>query len=145
MQNANIVKDLVQVSRDGLEFYEDAMSEVKSERLKDVFSRMAGHKRTLIAALSSKLAMNDENVPTDGTFAGSVRKTYADVRAMLSSNEDKIYVGQLEEAEDRMLKHFEEAIADTSDPSVKSLLQQHFPQVRACHDEMSGLKHQLAA
>lgn len=145
MQNANTLKDLVQISRDGLEFYEAAITEVKSERLKSVFTRMAGHKRTLIAALSSKLAMNDESVPTDGTFAGSVRKTYADVRALLSSNEDKVYVAQLEEAEDRLIKHYEKALEDATDPSVKGLLKQHFPQVRAAHDEMRALKHQNAA
>ena len=145
MQNANTVKELVQISRDGLEFYEHAMSEVHSERLKSVFSRMAGNKRALIASLSSKLAINDENVPTHGTFAGSVRQTYADLRAMVSANDDKVYVAQLEETEDRLLKHFEKALDDTTDPSVKGLLQQHFPHVRACHDEMSALKKQLAA
>lgn len=145
MQNANTLKDLVQISHDGLAFYEDAINEVQSDRLKSVFSRMAGHKRTLIAALSSKLAMNDESVPTEGTFVGSVRKTYTDIRAVLSANEDKIYVAQLEEAEDRLLKHFEKAIEDATDPSVKGLLQQHFPQVRAAHDEMRALKQQIAA
>ena len=145
MQNANTVKELVQISRDGLEFYQDAMNEVQSERLKAVFSRMAGNKRALIAALSSKLAMNDEDVPTDGTFAGSLRKTYADVRAKLSSNEDKVYVTQLEETEDRLLHHFQSALDDTTDPSVKGLLQQYYPQVKACHDEMRSLKQQLAA
>jgi uncharacterized protein (TIGR02284 family) len=145
MQNANTVKELVQISRDGLEFYQDAIDEVQSERLKTVFSRMAGNKRTLIAALSSKLAMNDENVPTDGTFAGSLRKTYTDVRAMLSSNEDKVYVSQLEETEDRLLHHFQKALDDSTDPSVKGLLQQYYPQVKACHDEMRSLKQQIAA
>lgn len=145
MQNASTVKDLVQISRDGLEFYQDAMGEVRSERLRSVFDRMAASKRTLIDALSVKLAVNDEDVPTDGTFAGSLRKVYADVRATLSSNEDKVYVAQLEEAEDRLLKHFEQAIKDATDPSVRALLQQHYPQVRASHDEMRALKQQLAA
>jgi uncharacterized protein (TIGR02284 family) len=145
MQNAHAIKELVQISRDGLEFYEDAMKEVKSERLKGISASMAGHKRTLIAALSSTLATHDESVPAEGTFAGSVRKAYADVRATLSSNEDKVYVAQLEDNEDRMLKHFEKAIEDATDPSIKGLLQQQLPQVRACHEQMRTLKHEVAA
>lgn len=145
MKNADTLKEIVQISRDGLEFYQDAQNEVESERLRAVFARMANNKRTLIAAFSSRLAMNDEEVPTDGTIAGSLRKVYTDVRASMSSNEDKIYVAQLEETEDRLLKHFSDAMADSTDPAVKSLLQQHFPQVRACHDEMRTLKQQLAA
>ena len=50
-----------------------------------------------------------------------------------------------EQAEDRLLKHFEEALNEAEDPSVRSLLQSHFPQVRACHDEMRDLKRKLDA
>lgn len=145
MQNANSLKELVQISRDGLEFYEDASTKVSSDRLKSIFTRMAGHKRTLIEALSTKLEMNDESVPSEGTFAGSLRKTYADVRAMLSGNEDKVYVAQLEETEDRLLKHFEKSLEDATDPSVRSLLQAYIQQVRASHDEMRALKRETAA
>lgn len=145
MQNASNLKELVQISRDGLEFYEDAITKVTSDRLKSIFSRMAGHKRTLIEALSSKLEMNDESVPSEGTFAGSLRKAYADVRVMLSGNEDKVYVAQLEEAEDRLLKHFEKSLEDATDPSVRSLLQAYIQQVRASHDEMRALKRESAA
>jgi len=145
MKNASTVKEIVQIARDGLEFYQDAATEVKSERLKAVFSRMANHKRQLITALSTNLALNDEEVPTDGTMAGSIRKGYAEVRTMLGANEDKTYVTQLEETEDRLLHHFEDALKDCDDVGVKTLLQQHYPQVRACHDEMRALKQQHAA
>jgi len=145
MKNANTVKEIVQIARDGLEFYQDAATEVKSERLKAVFSRMANHKRQLITALSTNLALNDEEVPTDGTMAGSIRKGYAEVRTMLGADEDKTYVTQLEETEDRLLHHFEDALKDCDDVTVKALLQQHYPQVRACHDEMRALKQQHAA
>ena len=145
MKNASTVKEIVQIARDGLEFYQDAATEVKSERLKAVFSRMANHKRQLITALSTNLALNDEEAPTDGTMAGSIRKGYAEVRTMLGADEDKTYVTQLEETEDRLLHHFEDALKDCDDVGVKALLQQHYPQVRACHDEMRALKHQHAA
>jgi len=145
MKNASTVKEIVQIARDGLEFYQDAATEVKSERLKAVFSRMANHKRQLITALSTNLALNDEEVPTDGTMAGSIRKGYAEVRTMLGADEDKTYVTQLEETEDRLLHHFEDALKDCDDVTVKALLQQHYPQVRACHDEMRALKQQHAA
>lgn len=145
MKNASIIQEIVQISRDGLEFYEHAASEVKSDRLKGVFGRMAGHKRQLISALSTDLSIRNEDVPTDGTIAGSIRKGYADVRAALSSNEDKVYVAQLEETEDRLLEHFNDAIANCDDPTVKALLQKYYPQVRACHDEMRSLKLQYAA
>jgi len=145
MNNADTVQDLVRIANDGAEFYRDAAEKTDNPQLRSVFSRMLNHKQTLAGSLRGKLAANNEDAPRDGTFAGSVRQTYTDVRAKLSSNEDKIYVGQLEETEDRLLKHFEEALDEVKDPAVKSLLQAHVPQVRACHDEMSNLKKSMNA
>jgi uncharacterized protein (TIGR02284 family) len=140
---ANTVQDIVRIANDGADFYRDAMEKTDNPNLRSVFSRMLSHKQTLAGSLRSKLKIENVEAPKDGTFAGSLRKTYADLRAKLSSSEDKVYVAQLEETEDRLLKHFEKALDEIQDPSVKSLLQSHAPQVRACHDEMSQLKKSI--
>jgi uncharacterized protein (TIGR02284 family) len=145
MKHADTVQDLVRIANDGAEFYRDALEQTSNPRLREVFSRMLNHKQSLAGSLRGSLQRNLEDAPKDGTFAGSLRKTYADLRAKLSSNEDKVYVAQLEEAEDRLLKHFEEALTEVTEPSVKTLLQSQAPQVRACHDEMSRLKKSLNA
>ena len=145
MKNAEKLQELVSIARDGASFYDAAGKEVHDPSLKLLFVRMADHKRHIINSLSGKLAANYEDIPKEGTFAGKVRKMYADVRATLADNEEKVYVSQLEEAEDRLLEHFEEAIKDVDDVGVKSILQNHIPQVRTCHAEMSALKRRLAA
>jgi uncharacterized protein (TIGR02284 family) len=144
-KTANVLSDIVQVARDGADFYDAATREVKSPQLREVFARMAQRKRELIGALAGRIRSEGEKVPDSGTFAGSIRKVYADVRAGLSSNEDKIYVGQLEEAEDRLLHEVEDAIKDSDEPELRAILQQHLPSIRACHDEMRGLKQAWAA
>jgi uncharacterized protein (TIGR02284 family) len=140
MQNARDVKELVQIARDGASFYNEAMQKVEDPQIKAIFSNMAQHKQRIIESLSTNLRMNDEEPPARGTAAGMIRQGYADLLAAVSSKDAKVYVSQLEETEDRLLRNFEEAIADADDPSVKSLLQTHMPQVRACHDEMRALK-----
>lgn len=145
MKNADTLQELVSIARDGAMFYDEAGKEVNDPSLKTLFLRMADHKRALISALSGKLAAAHEDIPTEGTVLGKLRRVYTDVRTSLSSNEAKVYVAQLEETEDRLLEHFEEAITSTDDPTVRSILQNHMPQVRACHDEMRALKQRLAA
>ena len=145
MNNANTLQDLVQIARDGVEFYTEAGKEVKDVTLKATFARMAEAKRDLIASLSTKLVASGEDVPTSGTALGKLRQMYADVRASISSNEEKIYVGQLEETEDRLVEHYESAIKEVKDPLVLAMLQAHMTRVRACHAEMRGLKQRLAA
>jgi uncharacterized protein (TIGR02284 family) len=144
-KTANVLSDIVQVARDGAEFYDAAVKEVKSPQLRDVFARMAQRKRELIGALSSRIRLEGESAPDSGTFVGTLRKAYADVLAGMSSNEDKVYVGQLEDTEDRLLKEVTTAIKDTDEPELRALLTQHLPTIRACHDEMRGLKQAWAA
>lgn len=145
MKNVNTLQELVSIARDGAKFYDEAGKEVNDPSLKLLFLRMADQKRTLIASLSGKLAANHEEIPTDGTIAGKMRRAYTDLRTSLTSNEAKVYVSQLEETEDRLLEHFEDALKDVEDPGVRSVLQTHMPQVRACHAEMSAAKKRYAA
>ncbi|MEZ5465597.1 MAG: PA2169 family four-helix-bundle protein [Lysobacteraceae bacterium] len=145
MKNANTLQELVSIARDGAKFYDEAGQEVKDPSLKPLFARMADHKRTLIADLSGTLAANHEDIPTSGTVAGKLRQVYTDVRSSLSSNDAKVYVSQLEETEDRMLEHFEDAVKDVDDAGVRSILQSHLPEVRACHAEMRAAKQRYTA
>lgn len=145
MQNPDTIQTLVQISRDGLEFYEEARAKVSSPRLRDTFARMAMHKRNLIDVLGGRLAAGNEDIPTEGTLIGSLRKTYADLRTRIGSDKEQVYVEQLEETEDRLLNHYEEALAKAQDPHTRSTLQAHLPRVRACHDEMRALKQLMAA
>ena len=63
----------------------------------------------------------------------------ADTKAALSSDEDATYIAQLEEAEDRILHAFEEAM-DGHEPDLRAELATQMPKVRACHDRMRDLK-----
>lgn len=143
--NASLLQDIIQIARDGAAFYDAARSEVRNPALKETFARMAGHKRDLIAALGGRLQAIGETVPDGGTLVGALRKAYADVRATLSSDEEAVYVRQLEETEDRLLEHVLDAISRADDPMVRNQLESHLRTVRACHDEMRTLKQRWAA
>ena len=145
MKNANTLQELVQIAHDGVEFYTEAGKEVKDVDLKATFERMAAAKRDLIGSLSTKLIASNEDVPTSGTVVGKLRQLYADVRASMSSNEEKVYVAQLEEAEDRLVEHYDAAIKEIDDPLVLAMLEAHMIRVRACHSEMRALKVRFSA
>lgn len=143
MQNASNVKDIVQIARDSASFYTEAMQKVDDPHIKSMFSSMAQHKQRIIDSLSEKLKMGNEIAPEHGTVAGTIRKNYADLLASFTTNDAKVYVSQLEETEDRLLRHFQEAIQDAEDPGVRALLEAHMPQVRSCHDQMRTLKNSM--
>jgi uncharacterized protein (TIGR02284 family) len=143
--NAKELQELVQIARDNADFYESARDDVKNPALKDIFTRMAAAKRSLIQSLGARLALSGEEVPDSGTMAGNMRKMYADMKASFSKNDDAIYVAQLEEAEDRLLEHFNASLQKLDDVRMREAVSAQLPQVRACHDEMRALKRRLAA
>lgn len=141
----NALRDLVQIARDGADFYAAAEPEVTDAHLKTIFERMAASKQDLIDALSGRLEMIGETPPVTGTKLGALRKAYTDVRANLSPDNERVYIAQLEETEDRLLHHLEDALRDSDNDEIRSQLQAHLPKVQACHDEMRRLKAKILA
>lgn len=142
-KNTRMLKELVQIARDNADFYESAREDIKNPAMKDLFTRMAAAKRNLIQGLGARLALSGEEVPDSGTTAGNMRKMYADILASLTSRDEAVYVSQLEEAEDRLLEHLNEALQEVDDVAVREAVTAQLPQVRACHDEMRALKRRM--
>lgn len=136
------LNELIEITRDGQRFYQHAHDEVKDVRLKVLFRDMSQSKKELISALAVKVSANHEKPAVGGTMLGKLRQVYADTKAALASDEAATYVAQLEEAEDRILHAFEEALK-AAEPDVQALLALQMPTVRANHDRMRNLKQSM--
>lgn len=136
------LNELIEITRDGQRFYQHAHDEVKDVRLQALFRDMSQNKTELIRALSVKVAANQQKPADGGTFIGKLRQVYADTKANLVSDTEATYVAQLEEAEDRILHAFEDAL-ESAEPGVQALLAAEMPKVRASHDRMRNLKQSM--
>lgn len=139
-QKTEQLNELIAIIRDGQRFYEHAHDEIGNEQLKALCRDMAQAKHQIIQALSVKVAANHEQPTDSGTLVGKLRQAYADARATLASDEESTYLAQLEEAEDRILEAFEDAM-ETAQPDVQALLAVEMPKVRACHQRMRELSN----
>ena len=72
--------------------------------------RAAWLAQELLSSFSDDLARVSLEPASGGTLMGKLRQVYADTRATLAKDEDATYVAQLEEAEDRILHAFEDAL-----------------------------------
>lgn len=136
------LNELIEITRDGQRFYEHAHDEVKDVRLQVLFRDMSLSKGELIRALSFKVAADREQPASGGTFVGKLRQVYADTKASLTSDKEATYVAQLEEAEDRILHAFEEALED-AEPDLRTVLLAEMPKVRGNHERMRTLKQSM--
>ncbi|MCJ0972104.1 PA2169 family four-helix-bundle protein [Pseudomonas sp. PS1] len=137
--NMSQLNELIEITRDGQHFYQHAMEAVKDVELQHLFRDLAQAKTHVIQALSVKVAANQEQPAQGGTTAGKLREVYADTKARLS-DPDAVYVDQLDQAEERILGAFEDALK-TAEPDVRALLAIELPKLRACHARIHALNH----
>src|SRR5690606_1511402 len=73
------INDLIEIARDGSEFYTEAASKVDNPELASLFTRMAGHKREIVNGLTADVAAIGGEPADSGTMAGSMRQAYANL------------------------------------------------------------------
>ena len=146
-KNADLLQDLLEIASDSENFYRAASGAVELPFLKNEFAHMADAKHVLVTELSAHIEARGEVPDAGGTLAGSLRQTYTEVLAALSQTPAATYTyaAQLEESEDRLLKHFDQALVDTDSMAVRAVLLTELPKLRQSHDQMKQLKDTLAA
>jgi uncharacterized protein (TIGR02284 family) len=135
------LNDMIEVLNDGRTFYQDAAKHVERADLSSLFERMALTKGSIASDLRTAVVAHGAKPAEGGSFAGSLRKAYGEIRANLSNHKDYQYVVQLEEFEDRILHAFEDAVANVNDQVVRNIAERYMPDVRRDHDEMRTLKN----
>jgi uncharacterized protein (TIGR02284 family) len=135
------LNDMIEVLNDGQKFYREASVEVKSSDLKTLFNRMANTKQAIANDLRTAVVASGTKPAEGGTFAGTLRKAYAEARTKLSSDKDYEYVAQLEQFEDRILNAFKDAASKSDDQGVRTIAYRYMPEVTRDHIEMRTLKH----
>jgi uncharacterized protein (TIGR02284 family) len=143
-KTSSTLNELIQLLHDGETFYNDAAQKVGMP-YRDLFQRMARIKVAIASELAVHVTGHGDTPSESGTVMGKLRKSYADLRASIGKNPEKVYVAQLEETEDRILEAFRSHLKDSDITEVRNILTRHLPEVQKTHDEMRALKINLAA
>jgi uncharacterized protein (TIGR02284 family) len=134
------LNNLIEICRDGINFYRDAAEKIDDAQLKALFQRMAQAKADLVQSLATEVRLEGGKPADKGTLVGEFQKLYGELRAKFG---DKRYgfVAELEQLEDRLMAAFQRAAFDDDSPlPVRTAASMHLPEVRACHEEMARLK-----
>lgn len=145
--NLSTLQELAQLAQDAKDFYDAAAKAVANPELRDEFARLADAKLKLIAVLAGHIKARGELPERVGTLAGGMRQLYGEILAALTrkDREAYTYAAQLEEAEDRLLRRFEEALAEIESPMLREQLLPLLPRLKRSHEQMQRLKAALAA
>jgi len=142
-KTTHTLNDLIEIARDGKDFYTEAAGKVKDAELSALFTRIAGVKDELVRSLSATVVAAGGKPADHGTVVGSMQQVYGKVRATLGDTQYG-YVAELEESEDRLLKAFKDTLTDSdTTPAARQEVQRLLPQVQECHAVMRDRKHAM--
>ncbi|HJU08666.1 MAG TPA: PA2169 family four-helix-bundle protein [Rhodanobacteraceae bacterium] len=137
------LQEIAQICRDGNAFYHDAAEKMQDDDLRVAVQEVGRIRGALCEDIHAWLRQKGEEPSAGGTFYGTLHKLYADLRARLAIDSDRIYVAELEEAEDRLLHSLEQAILAVEPAKARAVLRQYMPAARAAHERMRMLKQAL--
>jgi len=142
-KTAHTLNDIIEIARDGQDFYTEAADKVKDAELSALFTKIAGVKSQIVTSLSSTVAATGAKPAEHGTVVGSMQQFYGKVRATLGDTQYG-YVAELEESEDRLLKAFKDTLTDSdTPPAARAEVSRLLPLVQETHDVMRNRKHAI--
>jgi uncharacterized protein (TIGR02284 family) len=144
-EKIDTLNDLIEITRDSATFYNDAAKAVPNPALKSLFGEMASSKQGLVGAMSREVRLEGAKPATTGTVRGAWDKLYGEVRSKFGDT-NYGYVKELEATEDRLMKAFNEVVADDDVPAaVKQSVSSYLPTIRSHHDMMRDRKWTMQA
>ncbi len=139
----DVLYHLIDVCEDAKAFYESAAEKAEDPYIETVFKNMAYIRSSIIVDLSRFVKANGGDPEKSGTIPGKTAQFFGELVAHIKPDTDKTLVTHLEEAEDRALKEFHDAMAQNIPLQTKAVLSQQLGTLQETHDYMKALKDRL--
>lgn len=142
-ETASTLPDLIQISRDGCEFYEEAARSVSDKKLSRVFTDMAKAKSDLATNLASEVKPAKGKAPRPIDLVGEVGQTYAGIgRAPKSVT--STHITALEQSETHIQGSLQKVVMDRDNSFViRVLAKQYVSKAEALKAELRSRKRTL--
>ncbi|MCX7563814.1 PA2169 family four-helix-bundle protein [Xanthomonadaceae bacterium XH05] len=152
-ESLNILPELIEASREGVDFYAEAADAVKDSELSKLFRRMAEAKSTLVEELSQEVgarpaggkARAAKRASKPAEWVAHVNATYTALRGGLKAIKPD-QVTQIEQAEADLLGRVQRIRHDRDHSYVvRVLAMQYEAKARVVHEGLRARKRRLTA
>jgi uncharacterized protein (TIGR02284 family) len=131
---------------DSINGYEDAATNIESDRFRQMFRDFASDRQRAVEDLRSEVRRLGGDPEDSGSFLGKTHQRWVDLKAAITGRDEKAIINEVERGEDYLKEKFETAL-DSGNLSgeSRSVVERCYQSVRRGHDQMSQLKHGMEA
>jgi len=119
--STHLLHDLVQISRTGTEFYEEAAKSIADKKLKRVFADMAKAKTALADNLAAELKPAPKRTKSGTEMLDEIRKTYTGIKTVNTAS-----ITQLEQTETQLQGSLQKVVMDRDHSFVVRVLAKQY-------------------
>lgn len=142
-KDTRIVQQLIEVTRDAKHFYDEAAVQAENPSIERTFREIAGLRSDIIMNLSAFIREHGQDPDKTGTIQGEIVRLFDQLLAKVANDTDLKLVEHLEEAEDKSLQYFTDAMTKAEENSAKELIDAQVQVLRKTHNHMYNLQEEL--
>ena len=141
-KTVDLLNDLIEINNDRIAGFEKAIADIKDENvdLKAAFQGYAGQSRENGQELAA-LVGNYGDLETGKSVAGTLHRTWIDVKALFGGSDRASILSEAERGEDAIKKAYSDALASGNLPAdVATVVSEQAAKIKKSHDEVKALR-----
>ncbi len=136
------LNELIETTIDSITGFENSASDIKHERLRQIFRERADERQRVVEDLRSEVRRLGGDPEESGTFLGKAHQRFEDLKAAISGGDDKAIINEVERGEDYLKNKYETVLeSGRLSGETRSVVERAYQSVRSGHDQVSQLKH----
>jgi uncharacterized protein (TIGR02284 family) len=134
------LNDLLTVSHDAKEGYEEAAENVKNTELKGLFMAQARQRAEFGSELATEIRTLGGDADKGTSIASNLHRAWINIKATLSSDDDKATTEECQRGDQSALESYDRVLAETDlGVSTRGLLLRQREAIETAHASMSRL------
>lgn len=131
---------------DSVNGYRESAKNIDNAQLRTIFTQRASEREQVVQDLRGEVSRLGGNPEDDGSFMGKTHQLFEDLKAAVTGRDEQAIINEVERGEDYIKGKYEAALkSDAFSGETRTAVEKAFQSVRAGHDQISQMKHNMEA
>ncbi|RMR23960.1 hypothetical protein ALP90_00997 [Pseudomonas amygdali pv. ulmi] len=143
-ETISILNDLIETSKDGEEGFRTIAEHAKSAQVKSFLANRSTEVAAAVRELQAEVTALGGKPEDSSSVSGALHRAWVNLKSMVTSDDDKAVLEEVEKGEDVAKKAYREALekarAKNVSPNVIALIEKQQAGVLANHDKVKALR-----
>ena len=143
-ETISILNDLIETSKDGEEGFRTSAEHAKSAQVKSFLANRSTEVAAAVRELQAEVTALGGKPEDSSSVSGALHRAWVNLKSMVTSDDDKAVLEEVEKGEDVAKKAYREALekahAKNVAPNVIALIEKQQAGVLANHDKVKALR-----